>query len=108
MNYTKEELQQHLGDLAIRLAKAQELCNKQQEIIGKLTSLVSPVVYVLKADYDESSYILGIYYDYEEALKHLRKVQETNNDNNVNQYLIQWNPGTQMHKVVNGSDGDVC
>ena len=108
MEYTKEELQQHLGDLAIRLAKTQELCNKQQEVIGKLKPLANSVVYVLKEDYDESSYILGIYCDYDEALKHLLKVQETNNDNNVNQYLIKWNTGTQEHKVVNGSDGDVC
>ena len=28
MEYTKEELQQHLGDLAMRLAKAQELYKK--------------------------------------------------------------------------------
>ena len=108
MEYTKEELQQHLGDLAMRLAKAQELCNKQQEIIGKFIPLTNSVVYVLKEDYDESSYILGIYCDYEKALKHLLKVQETNNDDNVNQYLIQWNTGTQERKVVNGSDGDVC
>ena len=108
MEYTNEELQPHLGDLAMRLAKAQELYNKQQEIIGKLIPLANSVVYVLKEDYDESSYILGIYCDYDEALKHLLKVQETNNDDNVNQYLIKWNTGTQEHKVVNGSDGDVC
>lgn len=102
MEYTKEELQQHLDDLAMRLVKA-----KQQEIIKNLGSCTNSVVYVLKEDYDESSYILGIYCDYDEALKHLQKVQETNNDDNVNQYLIQWNTGTQKHKVVNGSDGDV-
>lgn len=44
MKYTEEELQQHIGDLAIRLAKAQELCNKQQEIIRKLTSLANSAV----------------------------------------------------------------
>jgi tetratricopeptide (TPR) repeat protein len=107
MEYTKEELQQHLGDLAMRLAKVQELYKKQQEIIGKFIPLVNSVVYVLKEDYDESSYILGIYCDYEEALKHLQKVQETNNDDNANQYLIRWNTDTQKHLVVNGSDGDV-
>ena len=108
MEYTKEELQQHLGDLAMRLAKAQELCNTQQEIIEKLTPCVTPIVYVLKEDYDESSYILGVFKSYDEALKHLQKVQETNNDANVQQYLIKWNTSTQSHKVVNGSDGDVC
>ena len=41
MEYTKEELQQHLGDLAMRLTKAQELCNKQQETIGKLIPLAN-------------------------------------------------------------------
>ena len=107
MEYTKEELQQYLGDLAMRLAKAQELYKKQQEIIEKLVPRTNPVVYVLKEDYDESSYILGIYYDFDEALKHLQKIQETNNDDNVNQYLIRWNTDTQKHLVVNGSDGDV-
>lgn len=81
MEYTKEELQQHLGNLAMRLAKTQELCNKQQEIIKNLGSCTNSVVYVLKEDYD---------------------------DNNVNLYLIKWNTGTQKHIVVNGSDGDVC
>ena len=108
MEYTKEELQQQIGDLAMRLAKAQKLYNTQQEIIEKLTPYVTPIVYVLKEDYDESSYILGVFKSYDEALKHLQIVQETNNDNNVNQYLIKWNTGTQEHKVVNGSDGDVC
>ena len=108
MEYTKEELQQHLGDLAMRLAKAQELCNKQQEIIGKRIPLANSVVYVLKEDYDESSYILGVFKSYDEALKHLQIVQEANNDTNVQHYLIKWNTSTQSHKVVNGSDGDVC
>ena len=108
MEYTKEELQQHLGDLAARLIRLQKFSDTQQEIIEKLIPRATSIVYVLKEDYDESSYILGIYRDYDEALKHLLKVQETNNDNNVNQYLIKWNTGTQEHKVVNGSDGDVC
>ena len=108
MEYTKEELQQHLSDLAVRLIKTQELCNKQQEIIKNLGSCTNSVVYVLKEDYDESSYILGIYNNYDAARKHLQKVQKNNDDNNANQYLIRWNTGTQEHKVVNGSDGDVC
>lgn len=107
MEYSKEELKEQFCDLAARLTRLQKFSDTQQEIIEKLTPRVTPIVYVLKEDYDESSYILGIYHNYDEALKHLQKVQETNNDDNVSQYLMQWNTITQSHQVVNGADADI-